>query len=174
MPQVSECAMRMVGGCAGEGGCPACVGDYSLDRNMVLWGLKNLLEESDPPEYERKDIEDVRPFIQKGFSFYRLPEEWEAFCNSVIQNGESGGAFLQTAEKVEVEGHRLVLTVGNSFYEEWLTDQDNLRGLEHTLRYHAVCPADMQIEAQSVENREKAEKIRGKLRRRFSEDQRKR
>ena len=59
-------------------------------------------------------------------------------------------------------------------YEEWLTDQDNLRGLENTLRYHAVCPADMQIEVQSVENREKAEKIRGKLRRRFSEDQRKR
>ena len=169
VPQIIENAIRMVEGCSCESGCPACVGDYNLDRNMVLWGLKNLLEESEPPEFERKEIEEARPFIQKGFSFYRLPEEWEEFCHSVIQNGESGGAFLRTAEQVEVKGHRLILTVGNTFYEEWLKDPDNLRALENTLRYHAVCPADMQIEVRVVENREKTEKIRGKLRRRYDD-----
>ena len=87
----------------------------------------------------------------------------------MIQNGESGGAFLRTAEQVEVKGHRLILTVGNAFYEEWLKDPDNLRALENTLRYHAVCPADMQIEVRGVKNREKTEKIRGKLRRRYDD-----
>ena len=169
VPQIIENAIRMVEGCSCESGCPACVGDYSLDRNMVLWGLRNLLEESEPPEFERKEIEEARPFIQKCFSFYKLPEEWQEFCDSVIQNGESGGAFLRTAEQVEVKGHRLILTVGNSFYEEWLKDPDNLRALENTLRYHAICPADMQIEVRVVENREKTEKIRGKLRRRYDD-----
>ena len=166
MHQVIDNAVRMVTGCSCESGCPACVGDYSLDKKMVLWGLKNLLEESQPPEFEGKLIEESRPFIQKGFSFYSLPKEWDAFCDSVVQNGESGGAFLRTVEQVETEGHRLILTVGNTFYEEWLMDPDNLRGLENTLRYHAICPGDMRIEVRVVENREKTEKVRGKLRRR--------
>lgn len=167
MHQVIDNAVRMVTGCSCESGCPACVGDYSLDKKMVLWGLKNLLEESQPPEFEGKLIEESRPFIQKGFSFYSLPKEWDAFCDSVVQNGESGGAFLRTVEQVEIEGHRLILTVGNTFYEEWLMDPDNLRGLENTLRYHAICPGDMRIEVRVVENREKTEKVREKLRRRY-------
>ena len=167
MPQIIENAVRMVEGCSCESGCPACVGDYSLDKKMVLWGLKNFLEESEPPEFEEKVSEESRPFIQKGFSFYGLPEEWGEFCDSVVKNGESGGAFLQTVSRVEVSGHRLILTVGNAFYEEWLGDPDNLRGLENTIRYHAVCPADMRIEIRVVENREKTDKIRGKLQRRY-------
>ena len=69
------------------------------------------------------------------------------FCDSVVKNGESGGAFLRTVSRVEVSGHSLILTVGNAFYEEWLGEPDNLRGLENTIRYHAVCPADMRIES---------------------------
>ena len=86
-----------------------------------------------------------------------------------MQNGESGGAFLRTVEQVEVNGHRLILTVGSSFYEEWLMDPDNMRGLENTVRYHAVCPSDMRIEVQVLENRERADKIKGKLRRRYED-----
>ena len=167
MPQIIENAVRMVEGCSCESGCPACVGDYSLDKKMVLWGLKNFLEESEPPELEKKVSEESRPFIQKEFSFYSLPKEWGEFCDSVVKNGESGGAFLRTVSRVEVSGHRLILTVGNAFYEEWLGDPDNLRGLENTIRYHAVCPADMRIEIRVVENREKTDKIRGKLQRRY-------
>ena len=84
-----------------------------------------------------------------------------------MKNGESGGAFLRTVSRVEVSGHSLILTVGNAFYEEWLGEPDNLRGLENTVRYHAVCPADMRIEIRVVENREKTDKIRGKLQRRY-------
>ena len=167
MPQIIENAVRMVEGCSCESGCPACVGDYSLDKKMVLWGLKNFLEESEPPKFEEKVSEESRPFIQKGISFYSLPKEWGEFCDSVVKNGESGGAFLRTVSRVEVSGHRLILTVGNAFYEEWLGDPDNLRGLENTIRYHAVCPADMRIEIRVVENREKTDKIRGKLQRRY-------
>lgn len=167
VPQIIENAVRMVEGCSCESGCPACVGDYSLDKKMVLWGLKNFLEESEPPEFEEKVSEESRPFIQKGFSFHGLPKEWGEFCDSVVKNGESGGAFLRTVSRVEVSGHRLILTVGNAFYEEWLGEPDNLRGLENTIRYHAVCPADMRIEIRVVENREKTDKIRGKLQRRY-------
>lgn len=167
VPQIAENAVQMVKGCSCENGCPACVGDYNLDKKMVLWGLENLMTESEPPEFENKIVEEIRPFIQKGFSFFRLPLEWDAFCDDVSKNGERGGAFLKTVDEVTVEGHRLILTVGSGFYREWLMNEDNLRGLENTLRYHAVCPADMRIEVRVVENREKIEKVRGKLARKY-------
>ena len=167
VPQIIKNAVRMVEGCSCESGCPACVGDYSLDKKMVLWGLKNFLEESDPPEFEEKTGGELYPFIRKEFSFYDLPDEWSEFCDSVVKNGENGGAFLRTVSRVEVNGHSLILTVGNAFYEEWLGEPDNLRGLENTVRYHAVCPSDMRIEVRAVENREKIDKIRGKLQRRY-------
>ena len=169
VPKVIENAIRMVEGCSCESGCPACVGDYNLDRKMVLWGLKNLLEESEPPEFEMKQIEESRPFIQKGFSFFKLPSEWNEFCDSVVRNGESGGAFLRTAKQVGISGHRLILTVGSAFYEEWLAEPENMRALENTIRYHAVCPADMRIEVRVEEDDERADKIKGKLRRRYED-----
>ena len=167
VPQVIEHAVRMVKGCPCEDGCPACVGDYYLDKKMVLWGLENLLEETKAPDYARKYVAQERPVIHKEYSFFRLPEQWESFCESVIASGESGGAFLKTVEQAEVEGHTLILTVGNAFYEQWIMEPDNQKGLENTLRYHAVCPADMRIKVRVREDREKAEQIRGKLRRRY-------
>ena len=169
IPQIIDNAIRMLEGCPCEDGCPACVGDYNLDKKMVLWGLKNLLEESEPPEFAAKKMEEPRPFIQKGFSFFSMPERWEEFCNSVIQNGESGGAFLKTVDQAVVEGHRLILTVTNTFYKEWLMEADNRKGLENTVRYHAICPGDMRIEIRVVEYREHSDKVRGKLRRRYED-----
>ena len=49
IPEILESAIKMVSGCPCEDGCPACVGDYNLDKKTVLWGLDNLLEESEPP-----------------------------------------------------------------------------------------------------------------------------
>ena len=57
----------------------------------------------------------------------------------------------------------------NSFYEKWLMEPDNRKGLENTVRYHAVCPGDMRIEIRVVENRERTDKVRGKLRRRYED-----
>ncbi len=43
-------AIQLVGGCQCDEGCPACVGDYNLDKTIVLWGLENVLTEIAPPE----------------------------------------------------------------------------------------------------------------------------
>ena len=99
IPEILESAIKMVSGCPCEDGCPACVGDYNLDKKTVLWGLDNLLEESEPPVYLKKNIKEPQPVIRKEFSFFNLPDEWEEVCYAVVKNGEAGGQFLKTIKK---------------------------------------------------------------------------
>lgn len=172
VPQIVDNAVQMIKGCVCESGCPACVGDYNLDKKMVLWGLENLKEQTKAPEYCRKNVEKPKTSIQKKYSFSKLPEQWEELCESIIQNGEKGGAFLKTVKEVTVEGHRLILTVENGFYGIWMMEKENIRSIENTLRYHAVCPADMKVEVRVEEDKEKAKKIEEKLRRKAGKQDR--
>ena len=54
IPQVIEQAIRMVSGCKCKDGCAAWVGDYKLDRKLILWGLENLREASEVPKGEKR------------------------------------------------------------------------------------------------------------------------
>jgi DEAD/DEAH box helicase domain-containing protein len=175
IPQIVDHAIQMVKGCSCEDGCPACVGDYNLDKHVVLWGLENLKEMSDvPASFGAKtgtSIEPPRPAIQKEFSFFELPDRWGEFCERVIQNGESGGSFLKTIQQAEVAGHKLILTLEHAFYESWLMDPDNRKSIENTLRYHAVCPGDMQLEVRLSEDLEKRKKMEQKLKRHYENKQ---
>lgn len=172
VPRIIENAIRMVSGCTCENGCPACVGDYSLDKKMVLWGLKNLREESEPPRYCGKYEEKTRPVIRREYTFSKLQEQWPLFCESADQNGESGAAFLQTVKHVEIKGHSLVLTVEHVFYQNWIQEPENKRMLESILRRYVECPAEMKVEVLVEEDLEKAKKAKGKLQRRYLKDRR--
>ncbi len=169
IPQILDQAIQMVKGCTCEDGCPACVGDYTLDKKMVLWGLQSLKEELEAPEYTKKQIEEEKPSVTKQYSFFKLPDCWEEFCDTVIRNGESGGAFLKTVKRVEVQDHILTLIVDSSFYEEWLMIPENAKSIENILRYHAVCPGDMRIRVKTEEDSEKIRKTQGKLKRRYED-----
>lgn len=168
VPQIIDNAIRMVSGCTCENGCPACVGDYSLDKKMVLWGLKNLKEQTEPPQYCGKRTEKERPMIRREYSFSKLLEQWTSFCESAVQNGENGAAFLRTVKHVEVKGHCLFLMVENTFYEMWLREPENMRELEKVLRRHVECPSDMKVEVLVEEDLEKSKKLKGKLQRRYA------
>lgn len=169
VPQIVDAAVRMVGGCACEDGCPACVGDYSLDKKMVLWGLENLREQTAPPDFHGKKAGVEAPALEKAFSFFNLADQWPAFCDTVVRSKERGGAFLGMIQKVEIEGHCLILTLGSRFYGTWMDDPNNRRWLESTLRRYVSCPADMRVEFRVEEDGERVEKTKGKLRRRYDD-----
>ncbi len=167
VPQIIDNAIRMVSGCTCKNGCPACVGDYSLDKKMVLWGLKNLKEETDPPQYCGKYEEKERPVIRKKYSFSKLQEQWPMLCETAAKNGESGAAFLRTVKQVEVKEHCLALTVENAFYQTWLQEPENRRKLENILRRYVECPAGMKLEMLAEEDFDQSKKRKGKLQRRY-------
>ena len=169
IPEVIDHAIQMVKGCSCEDGCPACVGDYTLSKKMVLWGLRSLKERLEAPEYVKKQVEEERPGVRKQYSFFKLSEKWNEFCETVIKNGESGGAFLKTAKRVEIEKHNLILIVDSYFYEDWLKIPENAKSIKNILKFHAVCPQDMEIVVRTEEDMERKKKTEGKLKRRYED-----
>ena len=169
IPEVIDHAIQMVKGCSCEDGCPACLGDYTLSKKMVLWGLRSLKERLEAPEYVKKQVEEERPGVHKQYSFFKLSEKWNEFCETVIKNGESGGAFLKTAKRVEIEKHNLILIVDSYFYEDWLKIPENAKSIKNILKFHAVCPQDMEIVVRTEEDMERKKKTEGKLKRRYED-----
>ena len=169
IPEVIDHAIQMVKGCSCEDGCPACVGDYTLSKKMVLWGLRSLKERLEAPEYVKKQVEEERPGVHKQYSFFKLSEKWNEFCETVIKNGESGGAFLKTAKRVEIEKHNLILIVDSYFYEDWMKIPENAKSIKNILKFHAVCPQDMEIVVRTEEDMERKKKTEGKLKRRYED-----
>lgn len=87
IPQVIEQAIRMVSGCKCKDGCAACVGDYKLDRKLILWGLENLREASEVPKgekvvtwaestWKRKEFR-LETYRKSGIFFAGKPERTE-------------------------------------------------------------------------------------------------
>jgi DEAD/DEAH box helicase domain-containing protein len=48
---------------------------------------------------------------------------------------------------------------------------DNRKSIENILRYHAVCPGDMQLEVRLSEDMEKRKKMEQKLKRHYENKQ---
>lgn len=161
--QVIRNAIKLVRGCKCKDGCAACVGDYHLDKNMVLWGLDNFIEEWDTP----MDVK-VAPFAphtirRKEFQLEALPEQWGVFCQRIQENGESYAAFLNTVTSVSVENHRLILVLNNTFYLGWVMEPSNKQSLKNIICYYAETPADFELDVRlgglETDGRQTSEKL---------------
>lgn len=172
MDAVIHNAIKLVGGCKCKDGCAACVGDYKLDKKMVLWGLENLLEEWDTPMGAK-----VAPYApvtvrKKEFAIVDLPEQWDTFCMRVKENGEAFGAFLNTVPEVEVEGSTLILSVTNTFYMGWVSDPANKQSLMNIINYYVDVPGTLRLEVKMADivgdyGTDEKQRNREKLERRY-------
>lgn len=145
IPQVVQQAIRMVGGCKCKDGCVACVGDYRLDRHIVLWGLRNLLEEEAVPESTKVVSWAPTVWKQKPFTLKNLQEKWQEFVQTARENGETFAAFFSSVESVQISGKQIRLTVKNQFYADWAMADTNLAGLKNVLDYYVELPAGTRL-----------------------------
>ena len=126
--------------------CAACVGDYRLDRQMVLFGLENLLEHWDVPMGVKTAEHAPSTFRRKEFSFEKLGEQWQEFCKKISENGENFAAFLQTVPAVEVRERMLILKLSSAFYADWVMEPGNRECLKNIISYYADVPVGFQIQ----------------------------
>lgn len=167
--QIIDNAIKMVGGCKCEDGCAACIGDYRLDKAMVLWGLKNLLEEIEAP----KDIKIVEyspaVFMKKPFQFHELQDKWKEFCEYLQETGETFAAFLSTIPEVVVENNVLVLITSNPFYQEWIMEKNNQKSLKNIISFYTDAPAGTRLEVRMNEADGDRAEVKSKLQRRYKD-----
>mgnify|MGYP004599416121 FL=1 len=168
MDEVIHSAVKLVKGCSCKKGCAACVGDHRLDKEMVLFGLENLLEHWDVPMDVKVAEYGPSTFRRKEFQFEKLEEQWDEFCKRIRENGESFAAFLQTVPSVEIRDRMLILKLTNSFYADWVMEPGNRTSLMNIVRYYADVPVGFQIQVALAEepdepDRDAMEKMKRRL-----------
>ena len=167
--KIIENAIKMVGGCTCDNGCAACIGDYQLNKAMVLWGLKNLLEEIEAP----KDIKLAQyapaTFIKKAFKFNELQEKWKEFCEYMQENGDAFAKFLSTIPKVEIDNRTLILVLNNAFYREWVMEESNKKSIINIISFHTDAPMGIELSVRLEEIDEDRKNVKSKLQRRYED-----
>lgn len=168
MDDIIHNAVKLVKGCGCKDGCAACVGDHRLDKQMVLFGLENLLEHWDVPIDVKVAEYAPSTFRRKEFSFEKLEEQWQEFCKKISENGESFAAFLQTVPSVEIRDRMLILKLASSFYADWVMEPENRKSLANIISYYADVPAGFQIQvALSEDAKEPDGEAMEKMQRRY-------
>ncbi|GFZ30819.1 putative ATP-dependent helicase YprA [Clostridium zeae] len=167
--QIIEAAIKLVGGCVCEGGCAACIGDYKLDKAMVLWGLKNLLEEIEAPKGTKLIEYAPSTFINKQFRFNELGEKWQEFCEYMQGNGDSFAKFLSTITEVEIDNRTLTLVLQNAFYKEWAMEETNRKSIINIISFHTDAPSGLQLKVRLEDTADDRSNIKNKLQRRYED-----
>ncbi|MDO4333335.1 MAG: DEAD/DEAH box helicase [Eubacteriales bacterium] len=171
LEQILQNAVRMVENCSCADGCPACVGDYKLDKKMVLWGLQNFQKEREAPRDVKAWQKPPLPRVKKAFSFGKLEQEWDAFVECLKKNGETNSAFFGTVAGVQVSENVLELTVGNQFYEKWASQSTNRQSLLNVLRFYTDCPAQTALKIRAAQDTSSSAMAQERLKRKLGKQE---
>jgi len=151
--EIINSAIKMVEGCRCKDGCPACVGDYNLDKNIVLWGLKNIFVELSAPKNLKQPERAHKFYLAKVYKLEELPEKWDDFRKFIIGTGEYLSDFVCSITSVRVENDRLYLLLKNDFYKSWIMEESNKTHLQNMIMNYVAVPknflVDFEIESES-------------------------
>jgi DEAD/DEAH box helicase domain-containing protein len=152
-------AINLVKNCRCKDGCPACVGDYHLDKKLVLWGLDGMLIESKAPVEIVEKAPEVHIYEERHFNFADLNEKWEEFLIFLNKRSESFAQFFTTVNGVKTSGDILILSVLTPFYREWIMESVNKLKIENIIRRYANVPEKFKIDVEIMEGDSKLDKI---------------
>lgn len=152
---ILENAIRMVEGCSCRDGCSACVGDYHLDKKIVLWGLKSIFEELETPRGIKKPQDSPVIRLIKRFDLQTLPERWEAFTAFIRSSNGYLSSFLAAAvPAAEVRGNTLVLLLDNPFYADWISEKANREQLYNMIKQYVSGNFEIEFKCSQPDNTE--------------------
>jgi DEAD/DEAH box helicase domain-containing protein len=152
-------AIQLVSNCRCKDGCPACVGDYHLDRKLVLWGLEGMLQQKEAPIKVTKKVPEVIVYEEKHFNLSELEEKWGEFIAYLNKKSEVYVQFFTTILGVKVNGETLVFNVPGSFYREWIMETANRKRMENVIRRYVKVPEKFRIDVNVLEQDSKLDKL---------------
>ena len=167
IPKVVEQATRMVLGCRCKNGCAVCIGDDRLDRKIILWGLRNLSEESGfTGKINMPKMQEGHRTL-KEFKLEELEEKWDIFCSRIKENNEAFAGFFRMVSAVETRGDSLTLYVKEVFYSEWPDMPENRNAIVNVIRKYVFISENFRLGILSVEKETSDKGKKEKMMRRY-------
>jgi DEAD/DEAH box helicase domain-containing protein len=165
--EIIEDAILMVDKCSCENGCPACVGDYHLDKKLVQWGLKALLKNEEPPSDIKIAEVPSRIVEEYLYSLEELPGKWGEFVSLLKEKSEYLNSFLSTISNVEISGNVLMFVTDFRFYEDWILQNSNKKKIMNTIRRYVKVPQVFDIGVRVIDK--EPQDIQEKIMRRYDD-----
>ncbi|MDY0059051.1 MAG: DEAD/DEAH box helicase [Myxococcota bacterium] len=167
-------ALRLVERCACHDGCPACVGAATIDRSLVAWGLRSLLQETPPPTAV-PGLPHLTAAERLGepplaIPWAEVPARWEEVRQRLASDRSPGAAALRQVTAVRTLATRLILQIDSPGLVAWLEGDSSKLLLERTLRRHLQLPEGCEVQsAVAAAAQEARQQVAHKLRRRLDD-----
>lgn len=152
-------AINLVKNCRCHDGCPACVGDYHLDKKLVLWALEGLIKKSDIDFNVKCKGENISYIEEKYFNFNDLPLRWDEFVSFLNKRSEAFVPFLSTIKSVTIIGDVLTFKTKGSFFKDWIMDSVNKDKIENIIKRYVNVPKGFKIDVMSDSSLDIMDKI---------------
>lgn len=139
--QIIKDAGTLVKSCSCKRGCPVCVGDARIDKNLILWALRNFYKEIPSP------LAGVAPESQTRLNESPLPKlkwediklKWEELLVRFEQEDRFGAKFLKEVLRLEQSGETLALYLPHSILKIANTETV-VKGLKDELKMLVETP----------------------------------
>ena len=171
-------ALQLVARCDCGDGCPACVGSDHISRELIAWGLENLLREVPPPA----GLSQATPLSAPAAApppaaevspldlpLDELPARWEEAREHLLGTREPGAGALAGVLGVAWRGRQLVLQAKSAGLARLLSARDPQEQLQRLLRRHLRLPEGTVVVAEVSESGDREGHAARKLRRRHED-----
>ena len=143
-------ATDLVKNCRCETGCPVCVGDYKIDKKIILWALENFFAETKPP----KDIvvaeEPKIASIEYSYTWENISEDWAKLVRLMQDRRMYGADFISTAKEIRFNNTTLTLYFPESDVK--LADNEEIKqSIVNNLKQFIELPDRFSLSFESID-----------------------
>ena len=113
--EIIKNAGQLVKDCSCKEGCPACVGDHRIDKELILWALRSFYKELPIPKNIQLGKLPASPSTNsKKMEWKQVKDQWQELLSRFEKEEHFGARFLKHASAFEIKGNDLILFLAES------------------------------------------------------------
>jgi DEAD/DEAH box helicase domain-containing protein len=170
--EIVTAAVELVEHCRCQRGCPACVGDYVRDRQLIGWALRSLLEVVPPPESAHMPSpgQPMLGRVQDRLAWLDVVARWAEVVQRLKSAGSFGAEVLGTVRDVKASAERLTLVVTSPGLADWLAAERTRQRVQNAIESQVEAPQGWRLLVEvAVDARDPALHRKIKLQRRHDD-----
>ncbi len=148
--QIIQNAGNLLKDCGCKNGCPVCVGDHRIDKNLILWSLRNFYKKLPSPLLTNSN-EYIKPSQVSSlpkFPWLNIKSNWNNILERFQKENRFGANFLQEVKQVEQSAELLILFLPYGILKI-ANNTDVLEGLKTQISYVIETPKKFSISLRS-------------------------